>query len=558
MSESYDYIVVGGGSSGCVAAGRLVKDFGMRVLLLEGGSNDDSPLVSMPAGSFKMMFGGGEFIKFHQSEAQPNLGGRSVPIPVGNLLGGGSSVNVMLYARGSRRDYDRWDEICGNAGWSWNDLLPHFRRQEGNQRYQNQAHGGDGPLKVSEQPHVVEGSDYFVRTMQGLGVPYSHDFNAGEILGVGYQQATVYRGERCNAARAFIDPVRGNSRLTISFHSRASRIIIENGRAVGVEYADRSGSKRAMASREVILTAGAFVTPKLLMLSGIGPAATLKKHGIKVISDQPGVGQNLMDHHSALLVGATNGPFGYHLQSSGWRMVRNALEYMAFRTGPVASTGSEAMAFVNLDGGPDPDFQLYALQIMWPSLAPKVDHGITLMANLMTPKSRGSVTLRSSDPADDPLIDVNWLSHPDDERRLIKAFHFLRKVLASHPLNSIVSAEVAPGLDVSSDEAILDYIRRTTVSNYHPCGTARMGRADDVNAVLTPDLRVKGVDGLRVMDASVFPVIVSANTNAPVMAVADRGIDMMMGCGAAPVRPSEVRNAQATRIDALKEGHVLS
>ncbi len=535
MSEVFDYIVVGGGSSGCVAAGRLVKEFGKRVLLLEAGADDNHHLVKMPAGSFKMMFGGGNFVKFHQSAPQPHMGGRCVPIPQGSILGGGSSVNVMVYTRGSRADYARWNDICGSTGrnrggWGWDDMLPHFKRQEGNQRFSNETHNDDGPLLVSEQPHVVEGAHYFVRTMQRLGVPFSPDFNSGNLTGVGYMQATVRNGERCNAARAFLSPVRADTRLTISFHSKATRILIENGRAVGVEYRDKTGLKQARATAEVILTTGAFVTPKLLMLSGIGPADELRKHGIAIVSDLPGVGRNLQDHMSAFLVGATNGRYGYHQQSSGWRMVRNALQYAAFKNGPVASTGSEAVAWVNIDGDSDePDFQMYALQLMWPSLVEKVDHGITLMANLMQPKSRGSVTLRSADPDDDPVIDVNWFSHPDDGRRMVKAFHFLRKVMSSQPLASIITREMSPGPQVTSEEDLLEYIRATTISNYHPCSTARMGRADDPMAVLTPDLKVKGVDGLRVMDASAFPQIVSANTNAPTMALADRAIDIMMG-----------------------------
>jgi len=529
MSEQYDYIVVGGGSAGCVVASRLVREFDARVLLLEAGGNDDSPLVSMPAGSFKMIFGGGEFVRTHQSIPQPALGGRAVSIHQANLLGGGSSVNVMVYTRGSREDYGRWDDICGKAGWDWNDILPYFMKHEGNQRFHNATHNGDGPLKVSEQPYVAEGSHYFVRTMQRLGVPFASDFNSGTLYGVGYQQATLNAGKRCNAARAFIDPIRSDPRLKISFRSKATKILIENGRAIGVEFKDKSGVKHAFAKREVILTAGALVTPKLLMLSGIGPAQQLKNHNIPVVSDLPGVGQNLQDHAGVMVVGSTRGAFGYHLQSSGWRMVRNAIQYALFRSGPVSSTGSEAVAFANIGkDSEEPDFQIYSLQMMWPGLVDKEDHGVTLMANLLRPKSRGSITIASANPDDDPLIDFNWMSDPEDRRLFLKAFRYIRNILKTNPLAAIIAKEAAPGANVDTDEDIAEYLRNTVTTNYHPCGTARMGRADDELAVLTPDLRVRGVDGLRVMDASSFPTIISANTNAPTMALADRGVDLMM------------------------------
>lgn len=528
--DRFDYIIVGGGSAGCVAASRLVRDFNARVLLLEAGQSDDSHLIKMPAGSFKMIFGGGEFVKFHQSEAQPTLGGRSVSLPQGNVLGGGSSVNVMAYTRGSKHDYARWNETSGNTGWAWEDLLPHFMKQEGNQRFHNDVHNGDGPLKVSEQPYIVEGAHAFVRTMQRLGVPFTQDFNAGELYGVGYHQATLFKGERCNAARAFLDPIRSDPRLQIVVRAKATRVLFDGKRAVGVEYRDPAGLHEARANGEVILTAGALVTPKLLMLSGIGPAAHLAEHGIPLISDQPGVGQNLQDHHSAFLIASTDGAHGYHGQSSGLPMIRNAIQYKLFKSGPVASTGSESMAFLNLDEpGADPDFQFYAIQTMWPGIADvKLDHGITFMANLMKPKSKGSIRLRSADPNADTIIDMNWMSDPDDERRFLKGLRFLRKVTTTDPLAGLIKAELAPGPGLTSDEDLLAYIRRTTGSNYHPCGTARMGSASDPDAVLTPDLRVNGVERLRVMDASMMPNIISCNTNATVMAVADRGVDLMM------------------------------
>ena len=480
-----------------------------------------------------MIFGGGNFVKFHQTTEQASLGGRAVSLPQGNVLGGGSSVNVMAYVRGSRCDYQRWNEASGNTGWGWDDLLPHFRRQEGNQRFENEIHSGDGPLKVSEQPYIVEGAHMFVRTMQRLGLPFTPDFNTGAPLGVGYHQATLYRGERCSAAQAFLGPIRSHPNLRIMTNATVTRILLNGNRAVGVEFRDKRGLHKVSTSREVLLTAGALVTPKILMLSGIGPGKHLMEHGIPIVSDQPGVGRNLQDHHSAFLIASTKGAYGYHGQSSGWRMILNAIQYLLFKSGPVSSTGSESMAFANLNEPPeDPDFQFGAIQTMWPGIADaKLDHGITFLANVLRPKSRGSVRLRSPDPYAAPVVDMNWLSHLDDERRYVQGIHFLRRVIGTDPMASIIASELAPGPAISKDSDILDYVRRTTGSSYHPCGTARMGRPDDPDAVLTPDLRVKGIERLRVLDASMMPTIISGNTNATVMAVADRGIDLMMHDG---------------------------
>lgn len=530
----YDYIVVGGGSAGCAAAGRLVQRYGVRVLLLEGGPGNNDRLIRMPAGSFKIIFSDSPYVKRYASCPQSGLNGRVVQIVQGTVIGGGSSVNVMAYTRGSRLDYDRWDEATGHAGWTWQDLLPYFRRQEGNRRLHDVAHGNDGPLKVSDPLYVVRSSDVFVRTMQRLGLPYRDDFNAGDLNGVGYLQTTIGNAERCSAADAFLTPLAHDRRLTIVTGAQVTRIRFDGRRAIGVDYLAGGTAHQVATSAEIILTAGAFATPKLLMLSGIGPADHLREHGIPVAVDSPGVGENLQDHNTALLTATTNGPFGYHGQDRGLRMLRNAFRYFAFRNGPVASNGSETMAFLNL-GNPDadPDIQLYCLGVMWPF--PKggpPTHGITLMANLVKPLSRGRVRLRSSDPLADPIIDPNWMSESRDSERLLVALHYLRRILDTEPLAGIIGEERLPGPALHSDEDLLDYIRSTTESNYHPVGTCRMGRADDPMAVLTPDLCVRGTEALRVFDASMMPNIISANTNAPVMAVAERGVDLMMGAEA--------------------------
>ena len=370
MSETFDYIVVGGGSAGCVLAAKLVEEGGARVLLLEAGHSHRHPLLDMPPGIFKMI-NGSKFMRYHQTVPQEHLDGRVHDIPQGHVLGGGSSVNAQVYMRGRPSDYDEWhDMLRGDndyPGWGWADVLPHFRAMEGNSRLFDERHGVDGPLLVSDPGHINDVSRWFVQSMQALGVPYTHDFNGPTQRGVGFYQFMNRHGKRSSAAYAFLAPLAGDPRLTVRLQAPTRRIEIRDGRAVGVTYRDARGTERtAFAEGEVIVAAGALATPQLLMLSGIGPADHLGAHGIRCLADLPGVGENLIDHPEVPIIAMAEGRHGYHKQGVGWRMLFNGVQFKLFGTGPILSAGVEAGAFVN-PSGPDaePTIQAFCVPIVY-------------------------------------------------------------------------------------------------------------------------------------------------------------------------------------------------
>lgn len=538
--EEYDHIVVGGGSSGCVAAARLVEEGGNRVLLLEGGHSHRHPLLDMPPGIFKMI-NGSKFMHYHTTVPQPHLNGRAHDIPQANVLGGGSSVNAQVYIRGRPSDYDAWDaQLRGNndgADWSWQAVLRHFRGMEDNNRLNNAYHGVDGKMQVSDPGHIDQMSRWFVQAVQAMGEPFNPDFNGPSQRGVGFYQFMNRHGRRSSAAYAFIAPLERDPRLTVRLESRAERIIIEQGRAVGVVWRDKSGAERRSYARgEVIVTAGALITPKLLMLSGVGPADHLREHGIEVLADLPGVGQNLIDHPEVPIIATANGAYGYFRQGDGWRMLLNGLQFKLFKTGRILSAGVEAGAFVNpTDPEAEPTIQAFCVPIVYLdrdtlSLVEKT-HGLTVTTVVVKPKSRGEVRLRSANPADKPLVSPNLLKHPDDMATMIAGQRFFLRAFQTAPLDSRIKRLAIPDPERLDDAALGDHCRRFVKTNYHPASTARMGADGDPMAVLDARMRVRGIEGLRVADMSAVPDINAGNTNAPAMMLGDRCADFVMGRG---------------------------
>ncbi|MFO1164557.1 MAG: GMC family oxidoreductase [Paracoccus sp. (in: a-proteobacteria)] len=536
--EEFDHIVIGGGSAGCVAAGQLVAQGGCRVLLLEGGHSNRHPLLDMPPGIFKMI-NGSKFMEYHTTVPQPHLNGRAHDIPQGNVLGGGSSVNAQVYMRGRPSDYDAWDaELRGNndgADWSWKAVLPHFRGMEDNNRLLNEHHGAGGQMKVSDPGHIDQMSRWFVQSVQALGEPFNPDFNGASQRGVGFYQFMNRHGRRSSAAYAFLSPIEGDPRLTLRLEARAERILIENGRAVGVEWRDKAGTLHESYTRgEVIVTSGALITPKLLMLSGIGPADHLREHGIEVLADLPGVGQNLIDHPEVPIIATANGPHGYFKQGVGWRMIRNGLQFKLFGSGPILSAGVEAGAFVNPDDPTaEPTIQAFCVPIVYldrdtRSLVEDT-YGLTVTTVVVKPQSRGEVRLRSANPADKPLVSPNLLKDPADMAAMIAGQRFFVRAFQTGPLAERIKRIAIPDPAALDDETLAQHCRRFVKTNYHPASTARMGADGDPMAVLDARMRVRGIEGLRVADMSAVPDINAGNTNAPAMMLGDRCATFVRG-----------------------------
>lgn len=527
-----DFIVVGAGSAGCVVAARLSEDGRSDVTLLEAGGSDRHPMISMPL-AWMQTLAMPQFSWGTMSEPEPFLDNRVQPLPRGRVMGGCGSINGLMYIRGAAADYDAWRDK-GLAGWGYDDVLPYFRRSESNWRGASDIHGGDGPVCVSPMRPHEELFPAFVETADRLGYPAAPDFNVPAPEGFGLPDVMVRKGVRHSTARAYIDPARNRPNLTVLSGMLVRRILFEGRKAVGIEY-EQNGERRTLrARREVILCAGAFNSPQLLMLSGIGPAAQLREKGIDVQVDLPGVGENLQDHPIGLTFwqAAKNNTFENSLRID--RLAWNVLKWALTGRGSPSQSPLSVQAFMRSTPDQDrPDIQLqishvsYAARPWFPGWRKGAGHVISAGAILLNPASRGRVSLDSADPHLVPRVLLNFLEAESDRVTMREMIRVMRRYFATAPISGFVSAETAPGPDADSDEAIDAWLRATVISGAHPVGTCAMGA--DKAAVVDASLRVHGVDGLRVVDCSVMPDIVRGNTAAPAMMIAEKAVDMILG-----------------------------
>jgi len=531
-TEEYDYVIVGAGSAGCALANRLSADPDIRVCLIEAGKKDNSLLVRMPAGVGSLLKGEGTYNWGFFTEPQKHMNGRRLYWPRGRGWGGSSSINGMIYIRGHARDYDQWRQT-GLTGWGFSDVLPYFKRSEHREAGADDFHGNGGPLHVSDSPLDNPVFRAFIKAGEEAGHKTTPDFNGAQQEGFGPYQRTIRDGERWSASFGYLRPIEGvRDNLNVVSTGRVTRVRIAGGRAVGVDLVDgKGGLERAIfARREVILCAGAVQSPQLLMLSGIGDPETLSRFDLRTVAESPNVGKNLQDHLDITLIHEMTQPLSAYSTQAGLKKIGVAIDYMARRKGPGRDNFLQAGAFLKSREGLDrPDIQLHLVNAI------VLDHGktdakkdgFTIHSCQLRPESRGEISLKSADPFDAPLIDPNYLAAEEDRRVMRESVKMLREIAGQSAMNPYRGAEIMPGANVKTDEDIDAFVRRCGETIYHPVGTVRMG-VDDA-APVDGELRVRGVEGLRVVDASVMPTLIGGNTNAPTIMIAEKAADMILG-----------------------------
>nr|WP_261841615.1 choline dehydrogenase [Aliamphritea ceti] len=528
LQQAYDYIVIGAGSAGCVMANRLSEDSNSSVLLLEAGNKDSNPWIHVPIGYFKTMHNP-KTDWCYKTEPDPGINGRRLEWPRGKVLGGSSSLNGLLYVRGQKEDYDDWAAL-GNKGWSYEDILPYFKKSEDQERGANDYHGVGGPLQVSNIKIRRELCDKFIDAAEQVGIPRNEDSNGETQEGVGYFQLTINRnGTRCSTAVGFLRPALKRPNLSAQTNALVERIEFDGNRAVGLTVNIKGISHTIKCNKEIVLSAGAINSPQTLMLSGIGDQDELARHGIDVVKHVPGVGKNLQDHLQIRTIYKVNKPITLNDEvNNPIRKVMMGLEYALFRTGPLTMAASQVCIFTKTDQAmqrPDIQYHLQPLSADKPAEGTHRFSAFTASVCQLRPTSTGHIELKSNNPAEYPAIHPNYLATEEDQKTAIESIKVTRSIVNAPALKPLIQEEHEPGIQHQTDEELLEYARNRATTIYHPTGTCKMGH-DDM-AVVDDRLRVHGIEGLRVVDASIMPLIVSGNTNAPTIMIAEKAADMM-------------------------------